>query len=111
MVLRDYRMERHDIIHNAVPRPIFQNHGLTPHEATFGSQCDTSKICQFTWYQWVYFRNYNSFPEAKECFSRVLGPVKNKGSETNQAVLNSKATIVLSRSLRHLTTAEKKIRK
>ena len=108
MVLWDYYMEWRALTNNAVPRPLFQNQVLTPHEATFGSQCDISKICQFTWYQWVYFRNPNSFTETKECLGRFLGPVKNEGSEMTKTVLTLKSTIVLCRSLSTLTTTEKK---
>ena len=43
MVFWDYCMERRALIHNAVPHPLSQNHGLTSHEATFGAQCDISK--------------------------------------------------------------------
>ena len=46
MVLWDYCKERRAIIQNAVPSPLFQNHGLTLHEATFGAQC---QIYQFIW--------------------------------------------------------------
>jgi len=40
MVLWDYAIEQRAAIHNLVPRPLFQNNGLTPHAATFGSQGD-----------------------------------------------------------------------
>ena len=106
MVLWDYCMERRARIHNSVPRPLFQNQGMTPHEATFGQQSDISNICNFNWYEWIYYRNPNSFPAAKECLGRVLGPVKNEGSEMTQAVLSFKGTIVLRRTLRHLTSSE-----
>ena len=36
MVLWYYCMERRYQIKNAVPRPLFQNQEMTPHEATFG---------------------------------------------------------------------------
>ena len=45
MVLWDYAMERRALIHNAVPRPLFQCNGLSPHTATFGSQGDISNLC------------------------------------------------------------------
>ena len=106
MVFWDYCMERRVLVHNAVLLPLFHNHGLTPHEATFIAQCDIYKFCQFTWYQWVYFRNPNSFPEAKEFLGQVLVPVNNEGSEMTQAILTSKSTIVICRSLCPLTTAE-----
>ena len=65
MVLWDYCMEQRALIHNAISLLLFQNQGLTPHEATFGQQGDISNICNFGWYQWVYYCNPGSFPEAK----------------------------------------------
>lgn len=106
MVLWDYCMERRAQIHNAIPRPLFQSQGNTPHEATFGQQGDISNICNFSWYQWVYYRNPGSFPEAKERLGRVLGPSKNEGSEMTQAVLTAKGTVVTRRTIRPLTPAE-----
>ena len=106
MVLWDYCMERRALIHNAIPRPLFQNQGMTPHEATFGQPGDISTICNFGWYQWVYYPTSGSFPEAKERLGRVLGPCKNEGSEMSQAVLTSKGTIVPRRTLRPLKTAK-----
>ena len=100
-------MERQAIIHNALPRPLFQNQGATPHEATFGQQGGISNICNFAWYQWVYYRNPGTFPEAKERLGRVLGPVKNEGSEMSQAVLTYKGAIVSRWTLRPLSSAER----
>ena len=106
MVLWDYCLERRAHIHNALPRPLFQNKGATPHEATFGEQGDISNICNFGWYQWVYYRNPATFPEGKECLGRVLGPAKNEGSEMAQYVLTSKGTVVPRRTLRPLQPSE-----
>ena len=66
LVLWDYCMERRALIHNAVPRSLFQLNGISSHEATFGVEMDISNLCQFAWYDWVYYKNPNSFPENKE---------------------------------------------
>ena len=107
MVLWDYAIERRARIHNAVPRPLFQNNGLSPHAATFGSQGDISNLCNFGWYEWVYYRdNGSSFPEDKLKLGPVLGPIPNKGNEMAQAVLTSKGSIIPRRSLTKLLTSE-----
>ena len=106
MVLWDYAIERRAAIHNLIPRPLFQNNGLTPHSATFGSQGDISNLCNFGWYEWVYYRDHGSFPVNKLKLGRVLGPIKNEGNEMAQAVLTSKGTIIPRRTLRKLTPAE-----
>ena len=106
MVLWDYAIERRACIHNAVPRPLFQNKGLTPHAATFGVEGDISNICHFGWYEWVYYRDHGSFPENKQKLGRVLGPIQNEGNEMAQAVLTSKGTVIPRRTLRKLDISE-----
>lgn len=108
MRLWDYCMERRANIHNVVPRPLFQNQGLTPHEATLGEQADISNLCTFNWYDWVYYRSPASFPHNKECLGRVLGPCPNEGSIMAQSILTSKGTVVTRRTLRSLTPAEER---
>ena len=104
--LWDCCIERRALIHNVLLRPLFQNCGQTPFEETFGEQGDISTICTFKWYQWVYYRNPGSFPNAKEYLGRVLGPVKNEGSEMSQYVVTFRGTAVPRRSLRPLKVAD-----
>ena len=82
------------MIHNLVPRSLFQNNGLTPHAATFGESGDISNICTFAYYEWVYYRDQGNFPQNKEQLGRVLGPIRNEGNEMAQAVVTHKATVV-----------------
>ena len=51
MVLWDYAIQRRASIHNAVPRPLFQADGQTPHVSTFGVQGDISNLCTFGYYK------------------------------------------------------------
>ena len=106
MVLWDYSIERRAFIHNAIPRPLFQSNGQSPHECTFGTQGDISKICSFGWYEWVYYRDFGSFPENKEKLGRVLGPCINEGNEMAQNILTSKGKIIPRRTLRRLRPDE-----
>ena len=106
MRLWDYAIERRAMIHNLIPRPLFQNKGMSPHEVTFGSQGDISNLSSFGWYEWVYYRDFGSFPENREKLGRALGPSINDGNEMAQYVLTSKATVIPRRTLRRLTDAE-----
>ena len=45
MALWDYAIARRATIHNIIPRPLFQNNGLTPYTATHGESVDISNIC------------------------------------------------------------------
>ena len=106
MALWDYAIERRAVIHNVIPRPLYQNNGLTPYAATFGESGDISNICSFGFYEWVYYRDNGSFPSNKDKLGRVLGPLRNEGNDMAQAVLTVKATVVPRRTMRRLTKAE-----
>ena len=106
MVLWDYAMERRALIHNVIPRPLFQAQGKTPTECTLGISADISNICNFGWYEWVYYRDFGSFPENKEKLGRVLGPCKNEGSEMSQSILNFKGNVITRRTVRKLRSDE-----
>ena len=54
--LWDYCAERRALIHNLIPRDLFQTGGCTPYEYQFGVQGDISNLCQFGWYEWCYYR-------------------------------------------------------
>ena len=66
MVLWNYAIEQRAAINNLIPRSLFQNNGPTPHAVTFGSQGDISNLCNFIWYEWVYYRDHGSFLEKKK---------------------------------------------
>ena len=106
MSLWCYCIERRAKIHNAVPRPLFQAQGQTPYTCTFGVQNDISNLCNFAWYEWVYYRDQGSFPQNKEKLGRVLGPTTNEGNQMAQAVLAATGRVVPRRTLRKLTKAE-----
>ena len=65
MILWDYIIQRRITIHNVIPRPLFQNNGLTPYAATFGESGDISNIYPFEFYEWAYYRDNGSFPSNK----------------------------------------------
>ena len=51
MALCEYAIERRAMIHNVIPRSIFQNNGLTPYAVTYGESGDISNICTFGYYE------------------------------------------------------------
>ena len=106
--LWDYCAERRALIHNLIPRDLFQTGGNTPYEYQFGVQGDISNLCQFGWYEWCYYREEgkNLFPQMKEILGRVLGPSKNEGNEMAQNVLTHKGIVLPRRSVRKLTQRE-----
>ena len=105
MVLWDYCIQRRAAIHNATSKKLFQNEGLTPYECTYGIQGDISNICQFGWYEWIYYRDHG-FPINKEKLGKVLGPLKNEGNEMAQAVLTYEGTLIPRKTIRRLRVEE-----
>ena len=82
LVLWDYCAELRGRMFNVTVKNLFQHQGSTPHTATFGTQDDMSNICQFKWYEGVYFRDGSQqFPHMKEVLGCYLKPAKNKGNE------------------------------
>ena len=108
MSLWDYCAERQALIHNVLPKSLFQLNGSNPTAVTLGLQPDISNICQFDWYDWCYYRHEanGQFPFQKESLGRVLGPFRNEGNKMSQAVLQINGTIVPRQSCRPLTEAE-----
>ena len=61
---------------------LFQLRGKTPHFVTFGEEGDISNICQFGWFEWLYFRETTGkFPFPSHVLGHCLGPAKNEGNE------------------------------
>ena len=84
----DYCAERRALITNMTAKDLFQLQGTTLHTITFGEEGDISNICQFGWYDWVYFRESVAvFPYLVEVLGRCLDPTKNEGNEMAQWVL------------------------
>lgn len=108
LVLWDYCIERRALIINATPKNLFQLRGTNAHTATLGEEFDISNICQFGWYEFVYYRDKATalYPNQLECLGRCLGPAKNEGNEMAQYILTIKGTIVPRRSVRRLRVDE-----
>jgi hypothetical protein len=107
LVLWDYCMERRALIFQITAKKLFQLNGVNPHTITFGTEADISNLCQYGWYEWVYFRDVKtSFPYQKECLGRCLGPAKNEGNAMAQWILKANGRVVPRRTLRRLSPAE-----
>ena len=50
-----YFAERRALITKVEENDLFQLQGQKLHSETFGEEGDISNICQFVWYEWVYF--------------------------------------------------------
>ena len=103
-----YCAERGSSIFTLTAKNLYQLQGMNPYSATLGDVGDISSLCQFGWYEWIYFRQgKSSFPYLKEELGRCLGPCKNEGNEMCQWVLQANGEVVPRRTLRRLTAHEK----
>ena len=86
---------------------LFQLRGQTPHFTTFGEEGDTSNICQFGWYEWVYFcETIAELPFPSHIIGCCLGPTKNRGNGMIQWVLKQNEKIVPCQTMRCPTPNE-----
>jgi len=107
LVLWDYCAELRAKQFNVTAKNLFQLQGQTPHFLTLGQQPDISNICQFKWWEWVYYRDASlGFPHLQETLGRYMGPAKNHGNEMTMWVMNPKGEIIPRTALRRLTPAE-----
>ena len=103
-----YCAERRASIFTLTAKNLYQLEGTNPYSATLGEMGDISSLCQFAWYEWVYFRQgKNAFPYLREELGRCLGPCKNEGNEMCQWILKSNGKVIPCRTLRRLTAHER----
>ncbi|KAL7503301.1 hypothetical protein ACHAXN_002533 [Cyclotella atomus] len=87
--------ERRASIFTWTAKNLFQLEGQNPYLATLGKMGDISNLCNYGWYEWVYFRQSTApFPMLQEELGRCLGPTKNEGNEMCQWVLQMNGQIV-----------------
>ena len=80
---------------NLAENNIFQLQGKNPYMESLGDIGDISNLCQFGWYEWVYFcQETAAFTFQKEELVRCTGPTKNDGNETCQWVLQNNVQVV-----------------
>ena len=107
LIFWDYCLERRVSIHNLTARGSFKLQGQCAYTDLTGEQGDISKLCQYEWYGWCYYRDQKAaFPMNKERLGRVLGPTRGEGNEMCQYVLQANGVVVPRRSLRPLRVAE-----
>ena len=96
MVFWDYCIERRACINNLTVKSNFKNQATMAHTLTTGEEGDISSLCQYKWYEWVYFHEQtNKFPHNREVLGCYLGPAHGEGNEMAQWILQANGTVVL----------------
>jgi hypothetical protein len=102
IALWDYCAEHRVRIHNlTTAKNSLQLDGQTPSFFNHWYEGDISNLCQFKWYEWVYYREGSTnFPLPREVLGCSLGPVKGEGNEMAQWCLKANGNVVPHRSVR-----------
>ena len=108
MQLWCYACERRASFRTLTANNLFQLEGQNPYMEALGGMGYISNLCQFGWYEWVYFRqNTASFPYQKDELGRYLVPTKNQGNVMFQWILQQNGQIVPRSNLRRLRPEER----
>ena len=92
---------------NLTVNNIFQLQGQNSYMSNLVQMGEISNLCQFGWYEWVYFRQKTAaFPFQKQELGRCLGPTKNDGNEMCQWFLQQNGQVVPRQTLRRLSSEE-----
>ena len=106
--LWDHAVELASIVRSHLALDIHQLHGEVPETIMMGQTADISFICEFGWYDWIYYNESTAaFPESKVVLGRYLGPTEPEvGSVLTAKVLTLKGEVIRRNTFRHLTTEE-----
>ena len=105
--LWDYCFERRVQINNLTVKPRFNLHKTYPYTQLKNEEGDISNLCQYRWYDWVYFREKSAkFPHGQELLGIVLGLSKDSGNKMSQCILKSNGRVVSRRTFRPLRKEE-----
>ena len=108
MKLWCYLAETLPRIHNSTAHDHYLLKGLTPLGKMTGVPPDISHLCQFAWYEWVYYRDPAiKFPFNPMQLGRCLGASINSGPAMTQFVLKLSGEVSPYLTLRALTSEEK----
>lgn len=102
----DYCAERRVKINNLTAKGLFQLNGSNPQQLITGEPGDISNLCQFGWFEWVYYKDAAPFPYQNEKLGRCLGPAISYSNEMSQWILKDTMEITASHTVRRLTDLE-----
>jgi hypothetical protein len=106
-VLWDHCIELEALIRSSTSNNINMTNGKVPETIMTGSTADISCICEFSWYDWVMFRdNVPTFPDVKLTLGRYLAPANDVGSALTAKILKSNGQTVCRSALWHLNDEE-----
>jgi hypothetical protein len=105
--LWDYCIELQSRICSNVAHNITSLDGQTPETLMSGGTTDISNLCEYEWFQWIWYRDQiSSFPDDNKVLGRYLGPSKSIWPEMCMHILKPNGRIIQRTTAGPLTPAE-----
>ena len=106
--LWDHCLELASLVRSHTAHAMYKLDGEVPETIMMGQTADISFICEFGWYDWVYYNEAQAqFPDDKVCLGKYIGPTDPEvGSVLTAKILKSNGEVIRRNTFRHLTQEE-----
>jgi len=105
--LWDHCIELQALVRSHTAHNSFALDGETPETRMTGQTADISNLCEYSWYDWVMFRDgEQTYPNEKMRLGRYLGPATDVGSAMTQKILVDTGEVWCRTTVRSLTDSE-----
>jgi hypothetical protein len=93
--LWDYCLELQAKIRSNTAHDITTLGGQTPETVMGGETADISELCEYDWFQWLWYRDTNSsFPDESRVLVRYMGPAKSIGPTMCCHLLKANGSVI-----------------
>jgi hypothetical protein len=79
LYLWDFCLELQSMIRSSIAHNIYALNDDVPNTAVSGDTTDISHLCEFAWYDWIWYLDPVDFPVDKRNLGRWLGPAHDIG--------------------------------
>ena len=106
--LWDHCLELASLVRSHTAHAMYKLDGEVPETIMMGQTADISFICEFGWYDWVYYNEAQAqFPDDKVCLGKYIGPTDPEvGSVLTAKILKPNGEVIRRNTFRHLTQEE-----
>jgi hypothetical protein len=105
--LWDYCIELQSKIRSNTAHDLTTLGGQTPETVMGGETADISELCEYDWFQWLWFRDtVSSFPNESQVLVRYMGPAKSIGPTMCCHLLKANGSVIQRSTVGPLTPTE-----
>jgi hypothetical protein len=106
LYLWDFCLELQSMIRSSIAHNIYALNDNVPNTAVSGDTTDISHLCEFAWYDWIWYLDPVDFPVDKRNLGRWLGPAHDIGDVMCARILVQSGQVVSQTSYSPLSTAD-----